>query len=56
MNSGQAGIEINNIRFAMRIDQVKRGICIQPIVGALIAQIVVKKLIPVNVDDATNKI
>ena len=35
------------------MDQVNNGICIQPIPSALITAIVVRKLIPVRVEEAT---
>ncbi len=38
----------------MSIDQVKRGIWSQPIPGALMTAIVVRKLIPVSVEEATS--
>lgn len=47
-------MERNSIRFATRIDHEKRGIWNHPIPGARITAIVVRKLIPVRVDDATN--
>ena len=51
-----AGMERNSITFATRMDQLNSGICIQPIPGALITAIVVRKLIPVRVEEATSRI
>ena len=45
-----------SIRLAIRMDHVKSGICSQPIPGARITAIVVRKLIPVRVDEATSMI
>ena len=36
------------------MDQVNNGICIQPIPSALITAMVVRKLIPVRVEEATS--
>ena len=49
-------MERNSITLATSIDQVNRGIWNQPIPGARITAIVVRKLIPVRVDDATSMI
>ncbi len=43
-----------SIRLATSIDQVNSGIWNQPMPGERITAIVVRKLIPVRVEDATN--
>ena len=50
----KAGIERNSITLAMSIDQVKRGIFIHPMPSARITAMVVRKLIPVSVEEATS--
>ena len=49
-------MERKSMTFAIRIDQLNSGICIHPIPGALMTAMVVRKLIPVNVEEATSKI
>ena len=43
-----------SIKFATNIDHVNNGICSHPIPGALMTAIVVRKFIPVKVEEATN--
>ena len=47
---------MKSIKVAISIDHENKGICIQPMPGALIVQKVVMKLIPEIVDDATIRI